>query len=39
MAEFPGKGKVAVLKTSPETVSDDIHHLMKKQRSIRHCQK
>jgi len=29
MAEFPGKGKVAVLKTSPETVLDDIESLMK----------
>ena len=29
MAEFPGKGKVAVLKTSPETVLDDIEKLMK----------
>lgn len=26
---FPGKGKVAVLKTSPETISDDIERLMK----------
>ncbi len=25
---FPGKGKVAVLKTSPETVLDDIAHLL-----------
>jgi len=29
MAEFPGKGKVAVLKTTPETVLDDIEKLMK----------
>jgi uncharacterized protein (DUF362 family) len=29
MAEFPGKGKVAVLKTSPETVLSDIQSLMK----------
>jgi uncharacterized protein (DUF362 family) len=29
MSEFPGKGKVAVLKTSPETVLDDIERLMK----------
>jgi uncharacterized protein (DUF362 family) len=29
MADFPGKGKVAVLKTSPETVLDDIEKLMK----------
>lgn len=29
MAEFPGQGKVAVLKTSPETVLDDIEKLMK----------
>lgn len=29
MSEFPGKGKVAVLKTSPETVLDDIEKLMK----------
>lgn len=29
MANFPGKGKVAVLKTSPETVLDDIERLMK----------
>jgi uncharacterized protein (DUF362 family) len=28
MSEFPGKGKVAVLKTSPETVLDDIEKLM-----------
>ncbi len=28
MANFPGKGKVAVLKTSPETVLDDIEELM-----------
>ena len=29
MADFPGKGKVAVLKTSPETILDDIEQLMK----------
>jgi uncharacterized protein (DUF362 family) len=29
MTDFPGKGKVAVLKTSPETVLDDIEKLMK----------
>lgn len=29
MAEFAGKGKVAVLKTSPETVLEDIERLMK----------
>ena len=29
MSEFPGKGKVAVLKTSPETVLEDIERLMK----------
>jgi uncharacterized protein (DUF362 family) len=29
MAEFPGKGTVAVLKTSPETVLDDIDKLVK----------
>lgn len=28
MANFPGKGKVAVLKTSPETVLEDIDKLM-----------
>jgi uncharacterized protein (DUF362 family) len=28
MAEFAGKGKVAVLKTTPETVLDDIEKLM-----------
>jgi uncharacterized protein (DUF362 family) len=28
MANFPGKGKVAVLKTSPETVLEDINKLM-----------
>lgn len=28
MAEFPGKGKVAVLKTSPATVLDDYQHLL-----------
>jgi uncharacterized protein (DUF362 family) len=29
MTDYPGKGKVAVLKTSPETVLDDIEKLMK----------
>jgi uncharacterized protein (DUF362 family) len=29
MSTFPGRGKVAVLKTSPETVLDDIENLMK----------
>ena len=29
MAEYPGKGKVAILKTSPETVLEDIEKLMK----------
>ncbi len=29
MNDFPGKGKVAVLKTSPETVLDDIERLMR----------
>jgi uncharacterized protein (DUF362 family) len=29
MAEFPGKGKVAVLKTSPGTILEDIQSLMK----------
>jgi uncharacterized protein (DUF362 family) len=29
MSDFTGKGKVAVLKTSPETVLDDIEKLMK----------
>jgi uncharacterized protein (DUF362 family) len=28
MTDFPGKGKVAVLKTSPETILDDIQRLM-----------
>jgi uncharacterized protein (DUF362 family) len=28
MTDFPGKGKVAVLKTTPETVLDDIQELM-----------
>ena len=28
MSEFPGKGKVAVLKTSPATVLEDIERLM-----------
>jgi uncharacterized protein (DUF362 family) len=29
MTDFPGKGKVAVLKTSPATILDDIEKLMK----------
>lgn len=29
MSNFPGKGKVAVLKTSPDTVLDDYERLMK----------
>jgi len=29
MASYPGKGKVAVLKTEPETILDDIQRLMK----------
>jgi uncharacterized protein (DUF362 family) len=29
MANFPGKGKVAVIKTRPETVLDDIEQVMK----------
>ncbi|GAP17954.1 DUF362 domain-containing protein [Levilinea saccharolytica] len=29
MSDFAGKGVVAVLKTSPETVLEDIHRLMK----------
>jgi len=29
MSLYPGKGKVAVLKTSPETVLDDYQKLMK----------
>jgi uncharacterized protein (DUF362 family) len=29
MSDFPGKGKVAVLKTSPETVLEDIDRVMK----------
>ena len=29
MTDYPGKGKVAVLKTSPTTVLDDIERLMK----------
>lgn len=29
MPDFPGKGTVAVLKTSPDTVLDDIERLMK----------
>ena len=29
MAEFPGKGKVAVLKTRPETVQEDIREVMR----------
>ncbi len=30
MSDFPGKGKVAVVKTRPETVLDDIADVMKK---------
>ncbi|MBT3392229.1 MAG: DUF362 domain-containing protein, partial [Chloroflexi bacterium] len=29
MSNYPGKGKVAVLKTSPETVLEDTERLMK----------
>src|SRR5512135_1488669 len=29
MTDFPGKGRVAVLKTSPDTVLEDIERLMK----------
>ncbi len=29
MTDFPGKGKVAVLKTSPQTILEDIDRLMK----------
>lgn len=29
MAKFPGKGKVAVVKTTPETILEDIEKLMK----------
>jgi uncharacterized protein (DUF362 family) len=29
MTEFPGKGRVALIKTTPETVLDDIERLMK----------
>jgi len=29
MSDFPGKGKVAVLKTTPESVLEDTHRLMK----------
>jgi len=29
MTDFPGKGKVAVLKTSPDTVLEDYHRLIK----------
>ncbi|MBN1148485.1 MAG: DUF362 domain-containing protein [Anaerolineales bacterium] len=29
MTDFPGKGKVAVIKTSPETVLEDIERVMK----------
>ncbi len=28
MADFPGKGKVAIVKTQPETILDDIEKLM-----------
>ena len=29
MADFPGKGTVAVLKTTPQTVLDDVQSVMK----------
>ena len=29
MSDFPGKGKVAVLKTTPETVLQDYEDVMK----------
>jgi len=29
MAEFPGKGKVAILRTTPETVLDDVREVMR----------
>ena len=29
MSEFPGKGKVAILRTTPESILDDIERLMK----------
>ena len=29
MTDFPGKGKVAVLKTSPQTILEDIENVMK----------
>ena len=29
MSDYPGKGKVAVLKTSPATILDDYQRLMK----------
>jgi uncharacterized protein (DUF362 family) len=29
MSEFPGKGKVALLRTSPDTILEDIQRLMK----------
>ncbi|MBI4926150.1 MAG: DUF362 domain-containing protein, partial [Anaerolineae bacterium] len=29
MANFPGKGKVAVIKTSPQTVLEDIEKVMR----------
>jgi hypothetical protein len=29
MADFPGKGKVAVPKTTPETVQDDVQQVMR----------
>ncbi len=29
MAEFPGKGKVAILRTQPETVVDDVREVMR----------
>ena len=30
MSEFPGRGKVAVVKTSPETIFEDIQDVMQK---------
>ncbi len=29
MADFPGRGKVAILKTAPETVLDDVREVMR----------
>ena len=39
MSEYPGKGKVAVLKTSPDTVLEDIERLMKLAELNRPCLK